>query len=279
VLRIAVVAPSNMLAADVPAKVQTLAAARYGAQAPEIVFHPQCFLSAGHFAGPDKAREDALVDVANDPRFDAVWCARGGYGANRIAARAIARMGPNARNKPFLGYSDAGFLLAGLLAKGIGRPVHAPMPIDINREGGDVTVARALDWLIRGQPPRLEYFEEGQSARAGDARYAAFNLIVFSQLLGTSLQPDLTGRVVMFEEVDEALYRIDRSFFHVTSNPGVQRCAGIMLGRCDPVKPNNPAFGDDQEAIARHWCNVSGIPYLGRADIGHDAENKVVPFG
>lgn len=277
-MRIAVVAPSNMLSPEVPAKVQALAAERYGAGAPEIVFHPQCFLSAGHFAGPDQAREDALVEVANDPRVDAVWCARGGYGANRIAARAIARMGPHARHKPFLGYSDAGFLLAGLLAKGIGRPVHAPMPIDINRPGGEATVARSLDWLLRGQPPRLEYFTESQAARAGDARYAAFNLIVFSQLIGTPLQPDLTGRVLMLEEVDEALYRIDRSFSHITANAGVQRVAGIMLGRCAPITPNNPAFGADEEAIARHWCAVSGIPWLGRADIGHDPDNKVVPF-
>jgi muramoyltetrapeptide carboxypeptidase len=29
----------------------------------------------------------------------------------------------------------------------------------------------------------------------------------------------------------------------------------------------------------RHWCANAGIAYLGRADIGHDAENKVVPFG
>jgi muramoyltetrapeptide carboxypeptidase len=35
----------------------------------------------------------------------------------------------------------------------------------------------------------------------------------------------------------------------------------------------------DEEAVMRHWCGVSGIPYLGRADIGHDAENKIVPFG
>ncbi len=267
-----------MLAPEVPAKIIAFAAERYGDQAPEIVFHPQCFLSAGHFAGPDKAREDALVEVANDPHVDAVWCARGGYGANRIAARAIARMGPHARTKPFLGYSDAGYLLAGLLAKGIGRPVHAPMPIDINRAGGDAAVARSLDWLMRGQPPRLEYFLEEFPPRAADARYGAFNLIVFSQLLGTSLEPDLTGRVLMFEEVDEALYRIDRSFSHITGTAAVRRSAGIMLGRCAPITPNTPAFGEDEEAITRHWCQVSGIPYLGRADIGHDADNKVVPF-
>ncbi len=278
-MRIAVVAPSNMLAADVPAKIHALAAERYGVHAPEIVFHPQCFLSAGHFAGPDAAREDALVEVANDPRVDAVWCARGGYGAGRIAESAIARMGTDARNKPFLGYSDAGFLLAGLLTRGIGRPVHAPMPSDINREGGTAAVSRSLDWLIRGQPPRLEYFLEAFPPHAGDARYAAFNLIVLSQLIGTALQPDLSGRVLMLEEVDEALYRIDRSFAHITGNAGVRRCAGIMLGRCAPITPNTPAFGQDEEAIARHWCESAGIPYLGRADIGHDVDNKVVPFG
>ena len=264
-MKIAVVAPSNMLPADVPGHVSTLAAERLGDRAPEIVFHPQCFLSSGHFAGPDKAREDALVEVANDETVDAVWFARGGYGACRIAERAIARMGDTARDKPFLGYSDAGFMLAGLLAKRMGVPVHAPMPADINRAGGEAAVLRSLEWLISPTKP--------------DCPQVAFNLTVLSNLLGTPLEPDFTGRVLMIEEVDEPLYAIDRSLFHVTSSPAVQRCAGIMLGRCDPVTPNTPDFGMSEEAIARQWCAVSGIPYLGRADIGHDGDNTVVPFG
>lgn len=265
-MKIAVVAPANTLPADVPSKVEALARDRFGDNAPQIAFHPQCFLSAGHFAGPDRMREDALVEVANDPAVDAVWFARGGYGSNRIAERAIARMGLAAAAKPFLGYSDSGFILAGLLAKGIGEPVYAPMPSDINRPGGADAVARSLDWLMS---PR----------EAATKTYAAFNLMVFCQLLGTSLQPDLTSRILMFEEVDEPLYVIDRCFFQVTSNAEARKAAGIMLGRCAPITPNNPDFGMDEVAIARHWCNVSGIPYLGRADIGHDADNKVVPFG
>ena len=278
-MKIAVVAPSNMLPVDVPGRVIALAQARFGERAPEIIFHQQCFLSAGHFAGPDKAREDALVEVANDSTVDAVWFARGGYGANRIAENAIARMGPAARRKPFLGYSDAGFILAGLLKKRIGKPVHAPMPIDINRVGGDDAVARSLEWLILHNAPHHRFYFGDLNLDAGVGKYAAFNLMVFSQLLGTSLQPRLTGRTLMLEEVDEALYAIDRGFFHVTSNPGVRKCAGIMLGRCAPITPNDPVFGIDEEAIVRHWCSVSGISYLGRADIGHDAQNKVVPFG
>jgi len=264
-MKIAVVAPSNPLSRSVPEKVMRLAEEAFGAGAFDIRFHPQCFLSDGHFAGSDRGREDALVEVANDPSVDAVWFARGGYGACRIAPGAIGRMGEAARAKPFLGYSDAGFILAGLSAAGIGRPVHAPMPADIIRTGGEVAVLRTLEWLLRPSGP--------------PAPQLAFNLFILSNLLGTGLEPDFSGRVLMLEEVDEPLYAIDRCLFHVTSNANVRRCAGIRLGRCTPVTPNEPPFGMDEEAIAKHWCAVSGIPYLGRADIGHDAANTVVPFG
>lgn len=263
-MRIAVVAPSNTVSPQIPARIAALAHARYGDAAPEIVFHPQCFLSEGHFAGPDVARVDALVAVANDPDVDAVWFGRGGYGANRIAEAAIARMGEAARTKIFLGYSDGGFVLAGLLAKRIGRPVHGPMPSDITRDGGEAAVIRALDWLT--------------APTAAPQPQVAFNLTVLSNLLGTPLEPDLAGRVVMIEEVAEEMYRIDRTLFHVTSSANVRTCAGIMLGRCAPIPDNTPDFAMDEEAVARHWCGVAGIAWLGRADIGHDADNEVVPF-
>jgi muramoyltetrapeptide carboxypeptidase len=79
--------------------------------------------------------------------------------------------------------------------------------------------------------------------------------------------------------VSEAMYRIDRALFHITSNPEIRRVAGIMLGRCSDITPNDPDFGMNEEEVARHWCRKSGIPWLGRADIGHDADNKIVPFG
>ncbi len=279
-MKIAVVAPSNMLSPDVPPLLHGFVADRYGERAPRIVFHPQCFVSSGHFAGPDAAREAALVEVANDPSVDAVWCARGGYGANRIAAAAIAKMGPAARAKPFVGYSDAGFLLAGLLRAGIGRPVHGPMPGEImSGDKGEVAVARSLDWLLAADAPASDYLFGTFPPDTDPRRVVAFNLTVFSHLLGTPLEPDLTGRVLMLEEVGEAMYRIDRTFYHITSSANVRRAAGIMLGRCAPITPNRPDFGEDEESVARHWCAVAGIPWLGRADIGHDSENKVVPFG
>ena len=107
----------------------------------------------------------------------------------------------------------------------------------------------------------------------------AFNISILSTLLGTPFQPDLSGHVLMLEEISEHMYRIDRSLFHITSNPGIREVSGIMLGRCGNIPANDPDFGQSEEQVVRHWCEVAGIAYLGRADIGHDTRNKVVPFG
>lgn len=262
-MRIGIVAPSCTLDPTIPDRLGALAGSGF-----EFVVHPQCFLSEGHFAGPDKARIDALVETANDPSIEAIWFARGGYGACRVAEQAIKAMGSAARDKLYLGYSDAGFLLAGLYARGIGRVAHGPMPADLNREGGEAAVLRGLDWLLDPIP-----------VSGKEHPRAAFNLTVLSQLLGTPLQPDLTDHVLMIEEVSEYMYRIDRSLFHITSNPAIRRVAGIRLGRCSDVPDNDPDFAFNEEQVVQHWCAASGIPYLGRADIGHDAANTVVPFG
>ena len=69
---------------------------------------------------------------------------------------------------------------------------------------------------------------------------AAFNMSVLSQILGTPLQPDLDKHVLMLGEVGEAMYRIDRSLFHITSNADIRRVSGVMLGRCNDVTLNRP---------------------------------------
>jgi len=271
--RIGVVAPASRMSPEVAARVQALAASLYPDRPPEIFFHPQCFASHGHFAGDDETRAQALLDIANDESFDAVWFARGGYGSCRAVEAVMSGLRPPSRQKTYLGYSDGGILLAALYQAGFNSVAHGPVVQDIVRDGGDAAIGRALAWIIDRAPGTLE-----PSVRHSD-KTAAFNMTILSHLLGTPYQPDFDGHVLMLEEVSEAMYRIDRSLFHITSNPGVRRATGIMLGRCSDITPNDPDFGTTEEEVARHWCRKSGIPWLGRADIGHDAGNKVVPFG
>lgn len=264
---VAICAPSAAFAKEDAARVMALAAAEF----PNVTlhFHPQCFLSEGHFAGSDAARRNALVECANDPAFDAVWFARGGYGAARIAEDALARFDHAAQDKLFLGYSDGGTLLGGLYRHQIGQPVHAPMPADIRRAGGEAAVRRTLAWLAGDR--------SGEAADQDGHPRVAFNLMTLAMLCGTPLMPGLAGHVVVVEEVCEYLYAVDRLFFHLSAHLG--RVAGLRLGRISEVPENDRPFGAEPEEIARHWCRRHAIPYLGTADVGHDIDNKIVPFG
>ena len=265
--RIAIVCPGKPLRRERADAVLALAAAEFPNV--ELAFHPQCFIESGHFAGDDATRLAALIEVANDPEIDAVWFGMGGYGACRIADDAIKSMGAASGSKTFLGYSDAGTILGALYRHSIGRPVHGPLAGDIKRDGGKDAVRRVLRYLS-GEAVELE-------AGLDDRPVAAFNLMTLSMLVGTDIMPDLTDHVVLVEEVAEHLYAVDRLFFHITQH--LQGAAGIRLGRVSAVPENDRPFGSNEEDIARYWCEKSGIPYLGRADIGHDAQNAIVPFG
>ena len=272
-IRIGVVATASRASPEIVGRIEALGRTLYPAAPPTLVFHPDCFASHGHFAGDDATRAAAFLDIANDESFDALWFARGGYGSCRVAEAILAGLRPGSRRKAYLGYSDAGTLLAALYGAGYGAVAHGPVAQEILREGGEAAAARALSWLVERSAAALE-----PTLRRGE-RTAAFNITILSQLLGTPLQPDLDGHVLMLEEVSEHMYRIDRSLFHITSNPGIRRVKGIRLGRCSRIPPNDVEFGMTEEEVARFWCDRSGIPWLGRADIGHDTGNRIVPFG
>lgn len=268
---IAVVAPASRIAPELAEAVAALANRLHGDRV-TLYFHPQCFLAGGHFAGTDRERLSAFLEVADDPRFDAVWFARGGYGSGRIAADACAQLSEGAKAKTYLGYSDLGFMLAGLYGQGC-KVAHGPMPADLRRADGDVAVARALRYLVEGSRDGLEPHV------SPDVASAAFNITVLSHMLGLAVEPDLAGHVLMLEDLCEHMYRIDRALFHILAHRHMRGLAGIRLGRVSEIPPNDPEFGEDEVEVARRLCERFGISYLGRADIGHDTANKIVPFG
>jgi len=244
----------------------------------EIVFHPQCFIEYGHFAGPDEVRARAFLEYANDPAFDAIWFARGGYGSNRILEAVMPQLGTAAGHKTYIGFSDMGFMLAALYARRIGRQAHGSMASSLGRNDKGDSTGWVLGWLIDGDKRGLEpSLADGRPA-------AAFNLSILNAIIGTKYLPDLTDHVLMIEEVDEPLYRIDRMLFQMAHATQLKGIAGVRLGAVSAVKDNgeaegNYSFGESIDQMIVRWCREMGVPYLGRAEIGHVEMNRVVPFG
>ncbi len=269
---IALVCPGGPITQDLAEKTAGIAAARFG-DSVKLHFHEQCFAAAGHFAGSDAERSAAFLEVANDPQYDAVWFARGGYGACRLDEALFAKLNDYARTKTWLGYSDNGMLLARLYKQGIGRPVHGPIPADLPREGGEEAIARSLAFLVDGDASGVE-----PTAKSGK-KCAAFNITILAHLAGTDWMPDLSGHIVMLEDVGEYLYATDRALFSIMGDKNIRNAEGVMLGRLSDIPENDRPFGASEEEVIEYWCGRAGVPYLGRADIGHDSGNKVVPFG
>ena len=269
---IGVVAPAAPVDPAIVDPIRALADDLYGDEV-EIRFHPASFLSCGHFAGEDSVRAAATIEFANSPDIDAIWFGRGGYGTARVAAAIIGGLEPEAFGKPFLGYSDLGVLMAGLYNRGAHNLAHGPVVHDFYRSGGETAATRALRWLVEKDAQSLE------GGLVPGRKVAAFNLTVLCNLVGTSLEPQIAGHELFVEEVAEHMYRIDRSFSQLTDTKLAREISGLRLDRCTQVIPNKPDFAMSEEDIAREWCARAGIEYLGRADIAHDADNKVVPFG
>ncbi|WP_404334778.1 LD-carboxypeptidase [Sphingomonas sp. MMS12-HWE2-04] len=269
-MRIGVVAPARTISRESSLRMSAFMALTYPQH--DIVYHPQCFEEAGHFAGPDELRARAFLEFANDPAFDAIWFARGGYGSNRILDTIMPQLGPAARHKTYIGFSDMGFMLGALYARRIGRQAHGPMASSMGKNDSGEGAGWVLGWLIDGDRRGLEPGLDGRPA-------AAFNLAILTAMIGTQWLPDLTDHVLLIEEVSEPLYRIDRMLFQMAYATQLKGIAGVRLGAVSEVPDNDVDFGETIEQMITRWCRDMGVPYLGRAEIGHVELNRVVPFG
>lgn len=273
--RIAVVAPSNTLNPERAAQVIQVAGGIYPHGALEVVFHPQCFTQSGHFAGTDDARASAFLEMANDPAFDAIWFARGGYGAGRLLERVIPNLNKAARQKTYMGYSDATATLAALYSHGIGRPVYGPMAVDVGRKDVGFHIAeQALRFLVDNDPSYID-----PAAAETDAPMIAMNLSILCSIMGTQWEPQLEGHVLFIEDVGEQMYRIDRMMFQLTSRLKMLKLKGIRVGQFTDIPVNTPDFAMTIDEVMAYWSKRSGIPILGSSMIGHVATNRIVPFG
>jgi muramoyltetrapeptide carboxypeptidase len=108
----------------------------------------------GHLAGTDAARLADLQAMLEDAEVRAVFCARGGYGSQRIVPTLhldVLRDDP----KAIIGYSDVTALLAAVVGCGVGG-FHGPMvATDLAR--GLAPRSRAWLWSVLSDPDvRLE---------------------------------------------------------------------------------------------------------------------------
>ena len=245
---------------------------------------------ADYLAGTDQERAADLQAAFEDDSVDAVFCIRGGYGAQRILPyldfTAIAR-----NPKILLGFSDITALLNAIERRTGLITFHGPTAM---RAWSDYALAElrkvAVEPLapvplaaappFEARPGKVQRENRLTTIVGGKARgkLAGGNLTLLSTLLGTPYAPDFQGKILFLEDVDESPYRIDRMLTHLWLAGVFEACAGVAVGKFSESKPG-AGRSRSLEEILRDRLEPLGKPALRGLMIGHVDDLATIPVG
>ncbi len=228
----------------------------------------------GYLAGDDRRRVHELMELVDDDGVDAILCARGGYGCHRIVAD-LDPLRVRAAAKPLIGFSDVTTLFlwqrksAGLVG------FHAPM---LERREG--MLPEELDSFVRvlsgDVAPVLK--GEGHGGGRGEGRLVGGSLTLLAASLGTPWEVNTRGAILLFEDVHEKPYALDRLLQQLRAAGKLEARAGVggghLLDCVDPKRGTPSAEEVVLEALA-----PLGIPVVLGLPFGHGRPNLTWPFG
>lgn len=234
--------------------------------------------SDGYFAGRDEARLADLNRAAADESVDMIWCIRGGYGAMRLLD-GIDYAALRARPRPLVGFSDITALHAAIGPRADLVTFHGPTA------RGELTdfSRRSLERALTGEDP----FSRHESARmrtlfpgCATGRLVGGNLALLTALCGTPYAPDYDGAILVLEDVNEAVYRIDRMLVQLRLGGALGRCAGIVFGAFTAAPEEETGGGARRlEDVLAETARALRIPCVSDAPVGHIPEQWTVPLG
>jgi len=252
---------------------------------------PHLFARNGYLAGEDTVRAADLNAFFADDKVDAIFCARGGYGASRLLPMLDYDI-IHANPKILLGYSDITALLLAIFAKTRLVTFHGP----IASQGFTAyTLAEFKKVLAKpqvpfsiGAPPPFERSEGNveknnriQTLMPGKVRGRLIggNLSLVAHLTGTPYMPDLTGAILFLEDISEAVYSIDRMLTQLWLSENLQKVAGIVFGQFTEHRVSEWVQNRLQEDVLSERVRHLNIPAVSGLMIGHIADQTIVPLG
>lgn len=233
----------------------------------------------GYLAGSDLERRADLERFWEDDSVEAIWCLRGGYGSVRLLPDLY--LGLIKRNpKILIGFSDITGIELGLWKQTGLVSFHGPVltalksEFSINRAIGMLTgetVGVSLAWP-KAKDSNYVVMRSGITNGA----LLGGNLALVGSLLGTSYFPNLEGAILFLEETGEPPYRIDRMLTQLLASGAFDSVAGIIIGRCNPVKWKAE---EDLIKVFFERLNKLKCPAAYGFPIGHIPEQWTLPQG
>ncbi|MEU4604993.1 LD-carboxypeptidase [Kribbella sp. NPDC023972] len=271
--RVAVVAPSGPVRAE-RLEVGTAYLEQWGL---EVEVMPSVLVGherLNYLAAADKARAVDLRNAWLDPSFAAVFCARGGYGVQRML-EYVDFDELVAVPKWFVGFSDITALHEPLNARGL-VTIHGPMAAAVEQLGDETGRQRLHDLLF--EPERVTDLLAPSGARrlvggVAEGPLRGGNLALLAASVGTPTYAPPTG-IVVVEDVSEDAYRVDRLLTQLLRSGWFAGVTGLVIGDFSEADDSGLV-----SAVVRDRLEPLGLPMVEGSAIGHEDLNLAVPLG
>ena len=190
------------------------------------------FVSAsyGNFAGTVQQRLGDLQRAMDDPDCKAIFCSRGGYGANNLLGLmnfTIFRQHP----KWLIGFSDITALHCRMQSERFAS-LHAPMLKHLLQEGKEDFCNQAIHDILFGVNAHQHYVCQGNPLnRTGKTEgvIRGGNMAVWHGLLGTPYDIDPRGTILFVEDVGEKPHAIERMFYNLKLSGFIDKLSGLII--------------------------------------------------
>lgn len=251
----------------------------------QVGLRPEPFPSAlaggtmyDYLAGDDEQRVADLTRALTDPKYKAVFLAKGGYGVQRSLQKMDWSLVDPSQPKIVVGYSDATALLEALAVKLGWVSLFGPMvACEGFREGVDEYDFKELMRLLFTPADVTGLtFENHRTVVPGTAEGITLGgtATLIATNFGTDTSYPANGAILFLEDVDERPFRLDRIITQIRRSAYLKGVAGIILGSFSEC-------GDPEliDAMLAERLGDLGVPILAGANIGHNTAMQTYPIG
>ena len=237
---------------------------------------PHALARDGYLAGDDASRLADLNAAIRDPRIDAVWCLRGGYGSMRVLD-AIDYDTLRRALKAIIGYSDITALHLAVRARAGIVSFHGPTARAVltpfSRQSLLCATSHGCDPFASASP--LTWLQEGSASGPLEGG----NLALICSLLGTPYAARFDGAILVLEDVNEPLYRIDRMLRQLILSGALARVAGLCFGAFSDRGDESDAAPRSLDVLFREAAMHVRGPVVCDVPCGHVPDQWTFPLG
>ena len=238
-------------------------------------------LKWGPFAGTPQERADDIHHMFSNPKIEAIICARGGYGANRVLPLLdynLIRDNP----KIFMGYSDITAYLTSITQKTGLVTFHGPMMVSYKKGFVNYNF-QTMERILNGTPDFKIESPDSLPARILKPGIAmgplwGGNMTLLINRLGTSDSLDTDGVILFLEDLDEYLYSFERMLVQMRTAGMLDNIAGLIIGELHEFKDQDVAFERNTDEIVMDICGDLEIPIVSNFPCGHGTYQATLPI-